>query len=100
MKYSYNLTDDELEGVSKSLEAHNNSKPAEIDNPDYISANGSPTIPDPDNEGEEIPNPDYSEAVGDEKIPNPDLIENETKYLDFVFKECFKSYRNQFDLDA
>ena len=100
MKFEYTLTDDELAGVTKSLEAYNNSRPQEIDNPEHVPSEGSPTLADPENEGEEIPNPDFVEAVGLPKIPNPDLIANEEAYLNFVFSECFKSYRNQFELDA
>tara|TARA_Y100000592_G_C5480189_1_gene324905 strand:+ start:1561 stop:1863 length:303 start_codon:yes stop_codon:yes gene_type:complete len=100
MKFEYTLTDDELAGVSKSLEAHNNAKPQEIDNPDHVPSQGSPTMPDPENEGEEIANPDFVEAVGEPKIPNPDLIADEDAYLNFVFSECFKSYQKQFELDG
>ena len=76
MKFEYILTDDELAGVTKSLEAFNNSKPQEIDNPDYV------------------------EPIGEEKIPNPDLIADEESYLNFVFSECFKSYQKQFELNG
>lgn len=100
MKYSYTLTDKEIEGVTKSLELYNNSMPQEIPNPDYVEAVGNPTLPDPNDETAEIPNPDYVEAKGPERIPNPNLIISETKYLDFVFANCFASYRNQFNLDA
>ena len=86
MKFEYTLTDDEMAGVTKSLEAHNNAKPQEIDNSDHVPSQGSPTMPDPENEGEEI--------------PNPDLITDENAYLNFVFSECFKSYRKQFELDG
>ena len=86
MKFEYTLTEDELAGVTKSLEAHNNAKPQEIDNPDHVPSQGSPTMPDPENEGEEI--------------PNPDLIADEESYLNFVFSECFKSYQKQFELDG
>ena len=97
MKFEYTLTEDELAGVSKSLEAHNNAKPQEIDNPNYVPSQGSPTMPDPENEEDEIPNPDFVEAVGEPKIPNPDLIADEDAYLNFVFSECFKSYQKQFE---
>lgn len=100
MKFEYTLSEDELAGVTKSLEAHNNAKPQEVDNPDHVPSEGSETIPDPENEGEEIPNPDFVEAVGEPKIANPDLIDDENAYLNFVFSECFKSYIKQFELDG
>ena len=100
MKFEYTLTNDELAGVTKSLEAHNNAKPQEIDNPDHVPSQGSATMPDPDNENLLIPNPDFAEAVGELKIPNPDLIADENAYLNFVFSECFKSYQKQFEGDA
>ena len=100
MKFEYTLTEDELAGVTKSLKAHNNAKPQEIDNPDHVPSQGSPTMPDPANGSGEIPNPDFIEAVGEPKIPNPDLISDENDYLNFVFSECFKSYRKQFELDG
>jgi len=96
MKFEYTLTEEELAGVTKSLEAHNNSQPQEIDNPDHIPSKGSPTMPDPENEGEEIPNLDFVEATGEPKIANPNLIDDEDAYLTFVFSECFKSYQKQF----
>lgn len=100
MKFEYILTDDELAAVTKSLEAFNNSKPQEIDNPDYVPGEGSPTLADPENEGQEIDNPDYVKPIGEEKIPNPDLIADEESYLNFVFSECFKSYQKQFELNG
>lgn len=100
MKFEYTLSEDELAGVTKSLEAHNNAKPQEVDNPDHVPSEGSETIPDPENEGEEIPNPDFVEAVGEPKIANHDLIADENAYLNFVFSECFKSYIKQFELNA
>jgi len=100
MKFEYTLSEDELAGVTKSLEAHNNAKPQEIDNPDHVPSEGSETMPDPENEGQEIPNPDFVEAVGEPKIANPDLISDENAYLNFVFSECFKSYQKQFEGDA
>jgi hypothetical protein len=100
MKFEYTLSEDELAGVTKSLEAHNNAKPQEIDNPDHVPSEGSETMPDPENEGQEIPNPDFVEAVGEPKIANPDLIADENAYLNFVFSECFKSYQKQFEGDA
>lgn len=99
MKFEYTLTDDELSGVTKSLEAHNNSKPEEIDNPDYIPSNGAEFINDPDDDNLSIANPDFVEAVGDPKIANPELIDDEDAYLNFVFSECFKSYQKQFESD-
>lgn len=100
MKFEYTLSEDELAGVTKSLEAHNNAKPQEIDNPDYVPSEGSETMPDPDDENLMIANPDFIEAVGEPKIANPDLIDDENAYLNFVFSECFKSYKKQFELDA
>ena len=47
MKFEYTLTVDELAGVTKSLEAHNNSKPQEIDNPDFVPSEGDKLINDP-----------------------------------------------------
>ena len=100
MKFEYTLTDDELAGVTKSLESYNNLKPQEIDNPEHVPSEGSPTLADPENEGEEIDNPDYVEPIGEEKIPNPDLIADEESYLNFVFSECFKSYQKQFVING
>ena len=100
MKFEYTLSEDELTGVTKSLEAHNNAKPQEVDNPDHVPSEGSPIMPDPDDENLMIANPDFVEAVGEPKIANPDLIDDENAYLNFVFSECFKSYIKQFELDG
>lgn len=100
MKFEYTLSEDELTGVTKSLEAHNNAKPQEIDNPDHVPSEGSETMPDPDDNNLSIANPDFVEAVGEPKIANPDLIDDENAYLNFVFSECFKSYIKQFELDG
>jgi hypothetical protein len=100
MKFEYTLTDEEFEGVAKSLEAHNNSKPQQIDNPDFIPSKGNEFIIDPDDNNLSIANPDFVEAIGEPKIANPDLIDDENAYLNFVFSECFKSYQKQFKSDA
>jgi len=99
MKFVYDLNESEVAAVQKSLNAYNNAKPDKIENPDYVEAQGLPTLPDPNDENGELPNPDYKEAIGESHISNPDLIGSVEDYLTFVFSECFKSYQKQFESD-